>query len=840
MDPERWQKVKAIFYPALELPAGERLDFVRGKCGDDRDLLSEIEALLSSHEEDQTFIEKPALHAVSDFVTERNQPSRIGEQIGAYRIERQIGRGGMGAVYLARRDDLAFEKKVAVKLIKRGLDTDEIIRRFQNERQILAALDHPNITRLLDGGATSDGLPFLVMDFVEGRPLTKYCDQNNLSINERLRLFLQICSAVRYAHQNLIIHRDLKPSNVLVTSEGIPKLLDFGIAKLISSDGVGDDTRSQTWTRVMTPEYASPEQVQGLPITTASDVYSLGVILYELLTGERPFRIKSRSADEISRIITDSQPLKPSSVVRAKFDPEDPRSKIQNPKLLRGDLDNIVLMAMRKEPERRYSSVEQFAGDLERYLGGLPVLAQEDRFGYRARKFIGRNKTGVAAGVGVAFSLIAGIISTSRQSRIAKKERDSARREADKAERINQFLQKTLSSADPSEHGKDTTVLEALRFASEQIETEFADQPEIIADLRTTIGRTYLNLGQAEKAEPHLIEAWRIRSRVLRENAEDLADSLNHLGLLYRIKGDFERGEPLFYKSLEMLRRLYGEKHLKIAEVLGNLGLLLLYQGRHQEAVETYRREKAIRTDLSGPDHPSTARTISRLADCFGIMGDYKGTEKLYRQALKIIRKQYPKTHPDAIESAAGLASALLRTDQKEAEELLFDILRTKESVFGKENPQYAWTLYNLAFLMNNQRRFAEGEKFAAEILALRKTHINDEHPVISAGLQMVAIALMGTGRAERAEALLRESLALRQKTLSADHWILDTSKSILGECLAQIGKNAEAGQFLYHSYENLRKKLGSEHEQTRNALKRIEQFEEKKTAGFFKRKPFF
>lgn len=823
MNPENWQKIKAIFYPALELPEGERLDFVKEKCGDDAELFEEIKVLIASSEQNETFIEKPAF-AMSELVVAKEKPDLIGQTIGAYKIEKEIGRGGMGAVFLATRADKEFEKNVAVKLIKRGLDTDEIIKRFRNERQILAGLEHPNITRLIDGGATDDGLPYLVMDYVEGEPLTKFCEKRELSVEERLKLFLQICSAVRYAHQNLIIHRDLKPSNILVTKAGVPKLLDFGIAKLI--DEANDETQNHTLTRVMTPEYASPEQVQGKQITTSSDVYSLGIILYELLTGERPYKVKSKNADEISKIITDSQPQKPSSVVSSRS--ENSKFKIQNPKLLKGDLDNIVLMAMRKEPERRYSSVEQFAEDIKRYLTGLPVIAQEDTFSYRASKFIGRNKTGVAAGIGVALTLIGGIISTSRQSKIAKRERDTARREANKAERINQFLQKTLSSADPKERGKDTTVLEALQYAAEQIENEFTDQPEIVADLNTTIGKTYMNLGQLEKAVPHLLDALRIRQKFLPEISADVALSLNNLGLLSRMKGEFSASEPYFQRSLKILRKLYGEKHLLIAEVLENLGFLFLFQGRHEEAVEIYNQELKIRVELNGENHPSTARTINHLADCIGIMGDYFSSEKHYRQAQKIIHQHFPKTHPDAIEVSAGLASALLRTNQREAEELLFEILELKEKVYGRQNPQYAWTLYNLAFLKNNQEKFAEGERFAAEILALRNEFITDENPLVSASLQMSAIALMGQDQAEKAEPLLRESLALREKTLAADHWILDTSKSILGECLAKIGKSDEAKSLLHQSFKNLREKLGEQHEQTQNARLRIERLENK------------
>ena len=318
MTSENWKKVKEIFYAALELSDGEREEFIKNACGADENLLKEVETLFEAHDEAERFIEKPALAPMTNLIEDSAEFSRVGQIIGAYKIEREIGRGGMGAVYLASRADKEFEKKVAVKLIKRGYDTEEIIKRFRYERQILATLEHAFITRLIDGGATDDGLPFLVMDYVEGLPLNQYSDENELSINARLRLFLQICSAVQYAHRNLIIHRDLKPSNIFVTGDGTPRLMDFGIAKLTASNGGQTLEKTLTAFQAMTPEYASPEQVNGEVVTTASDIYSLGVVLYELLTGHRPFTFKTKTADEISRVITDAIPTKPSSVCRAQ------------------------------------------------------------------------------------------------------------------------------------------------------------------------------------------------------------------------------------------------------------------------------------------------------------------------------------------------------------------------------------------------------------------------------------------------------------------------------------------------------------------------------------------
>src|SRR4051812_27873879 len=340
---ERWARVKELFEAAADLGATDRTQLLERECDGDEALRSEVESLLESDRDSESFIERPVLELPRDLFPGPGADSVVGREIGSYRIIGEIGRGGLGAVYLAARADDEYRKEVAIKIIRRGLDTDDIIRRFRNERQILAQLDHPNIARLIDGGTTDDGLPYFVMEYVNGKPITAYCDANALPTTERLTLFRKVCAAMTYAHQNLVIHRDLKPSNILVTQEGEPKLLDFGIAKLL---GPGDELFTQTIPalRVMTPEYASPEQVKGDRIMTTSDVYSLGVLLYELLTGQRPYRLKTRTPEEISRAITTQEPERPSTAV-AKAD----QSKFENrkSKILRGDLDNIVLMAMR-------------------------------------------------------------------------------------------------------------------------------------------------------------------------------------------------------------------------------------------------------------------------------------------------------------------------------------------------------------------------------------------------------------------------------------------------------------------------------------------------------------
>jgi len=838
MTSEDWQKVKEIFNAALDLPPAERHSFIEKSCADN-ELREEVEALLASSDEAEDFIEDPALTRVSHLVTAEKMPSYIGKQIGSYKIEREIGKGGMGAVYLARRADKEFDKKVAIKLIKRGFDTDEIIERFRHERQILAALEHPNITRLIDGGSTDDDLPYLVMDYVEGLPLNKYCTEKQVSLDARLDIFLQICSAVTYAHQNLIIHRDLKPSNVIVSDDGTPKLLDFGIAKLTAPNSSATLGGTQTTFRVMTPEYASPEQVNGQVVTTASDIYSLGVVLYELLTGQRPFRIRTNSAEEISRIITDTAPTKPSDSLR-KGEEEKRRkgerefdkvaSKVSSSPLLpfsssvlRGDLDNIILMAMRKEPERRYSSVEQFAEDIRRYLNGLPVIAREDSFSYRAEKFVKRNKAGVAAGLGIALSLVGGLIATSRQAKIAKKQRDRALRETAKAERINQFLQKMLASADPREQGKDVKVIEVLGEAAQSIENDFSDQPEITADLHTTIGTTYLNLGLLESAENHLQKALDIRRAHFPRRTGEVAMSLNNFGKLLQVKGDLNSAEPLYLESLETFRLL--RKHAEVAKVLGNLGYLLALMGKNREAIDIHTEELEIRRALFGENHPDVAKTLGSLAAIFGILGEKRKTESFHRQALAILRRHYSEDHPDVIGETVRLASALIWDNKNEAEKLFRKALALRRKTLGENHPDVAWTIYDLAFLNAERGDYAESESLAREVLAMRVKGLTEEHPVTSSSFLILGRSLIAQGKPEVAKPALEECLALRRKTLSENHWLLSTVNSFYGECLMLLGERERGKMLLFESYDVLLKKLGAQHDQTRGALERIEKF---------------
>jgi eukaryotic-like serine/threonine-protein kinase len=490
LSPERWQQVKSIFLAAVELDTAKRREYLTSSCGADEELLNVVEQMIRADREQQDLLENP-------FITPEAS-SWVGKRVGVYRILSELGHGGMGSVFLAQREG-EFDQQVAIKIVRRGLDTDEMLRRFRIERQILAHLDHPNIARLLDGGSTDDGLPYFVMEHVPGVAIDKYCLDHDLGIEDRIKLFRQVCSAVSYAHQHLAVHRDIKPSNILVSENGSPKLLDFGIAKLLDTDL--DNARTATVFQMMTPEYASPEQVSGNEnVTTASDVYSLGVVLYELLTGRSPYLIGSRRRDELARVICETEPERPSKVsarTGVVQTQQDSRQLSRNSKLLRGDLDNILLMALRKDPARRYSSVEQFSEDLRRYLEGLPVVARADTFSYRASKFIARNRAASVGTMLVVVSLIAGIGATWYQAKIARQERALAQRRFNEVRQLaNSVVFKYHDAIEPlpgSTKVREMLVKDALEYL-DKLSQESADD----RSLQRELALAYLKVGDVQ------------------------------------------------------------------------------------------------------------------------------------------------------------------------------------------------------------------------------------------------------------------------------------------------------------------------------------------------------
>ncbi|HYG63748.1 MAG TPA: serine/threonine-protein kinase, partial [Thermoanaerobaculia bacterium] len=529
-DPERWRRIDGLFAEALELPPDERQGFLAAACAGDDELRSEVESLLAADaegEEGAAFLEQPAGEWLD--LDEAGGPER---RLGPYRLLRRLGAGGMGSVYLARRDDGLYEREVAVKILRSGLEGTGALHRFLAERQILARLEHPGIARLYDGGRTTGGRPFLVMELVDGLPLDEYCDRHRLGVEERLRLFVRICAAVQHAHQNLLVHRDLKPANILVTAEGEPKLLDFGIAKRLgpeSADGAdGSGPVTRTGLRVMTPSYASPEQVRGEAITTASDVYSLGVLLYELLAGRSPYRIAGGLPHEVERAICDDEPERPSqALLRISGDrpPEEiAAARGTRPQALRrrlrGDLDTIVLEALRKEPRRRYGSAARLAEDIERHLRNLPVAARPDSLLYRTRKLLRRRRAAAIAVTLGALLALGFVLSLVEQGRRLARERDKARYALS-------FLVEAFKNADPYHtRGRRLTAEEVLEQGAARVARDLHGRPEVQAAVLDAIGEVYLGQGRADAAAPLLERALAMRRQDPGAAPADLANTL--------------------------------------------------------------------------------------------------------------------------------------------------------------------------------------------------------------------------------------------------------------------------------------------------------------------------
>lgn len=817
-DATRWERVKELFEAAVDLAPPERANLLNNECDGDDELRHEIESLLASDNETEDFIERPVLEIPRDLFPEPTEETLAGRQIGAYKIICEIGRGGLGSVYLAARADDEYRKEVAIKLVRRGLDTEDILRRFRNERQILAQLDHPNIARLLDGGTTEDGLPYFVMEYVNGEPIAAYCKANVLSTADRLNLFRKVCAAVTYAHQNLVIHRDLKPSNILVTSEGEPKLLDFGIAKLL---GLEEDALAQTTAgqRIMTPEYASPEQIKGEKITTSSDVYSLGVLLYELLTGQRPYRLKTRTAEEIARAITSQEPERLSTrLTRSDHSP----SSILHPRFLRGDLDNIILMAMRKEPARRYASVAQFSEDIRRHLTALPVVARKDTVAYRASKFVNRHRIGVAAAAVVVLSLVGGIVATLIQVR-------TARRERAKAESINVFLGRTLNASNSERRiSSQSTVKDMLDDASKRLASEeLSDQPDVKAELQRLIGESYLSLGQYDLAQQNLSAALETQTRLFGEDGiPTLKTSVSLATLWAGAKADYVRANKFYVANLPRLRAeqkkgTIGADYL--AAALNGFALLRRAQGDSREA-ESLLREELLLVPSISPEHRNDLGVAEAvLALTLADQGKFEGAIAIVREKIEKIRQKNKDATAELAANLTGLGSFLLENGQ--IPESLED-LREAETIYRKLFTD-ASLLLGDNMRLQAQALFSEGNHAEAELkinetLKIYRAATSEKFINYATALMVQGLIYGQTGRAVEAEKLLREAVRIRSENVPETHFLRAAANGALGEFLTSQKRFPEAEPFLLESHESLKKSQAALSPRMKLAIQRL------------------
>ncbi|HWZ99701.1 MAG TPA: protein kinase [Candidatus Dormibacteraeota bacterium] len=670
MTPERWQQIKKVLEVALALDTAERGPYLDKTCANDADLRQEVESLLASHQPTgKNILDEPLANILAAEPAPARHAMGTGQRIGAYKIIEEIGRGGMGEVYRAVRADGEFTKEVALKTVRGGFDVASVVERFRNERQILASLDHPNIARLYDGGTSDEGIPYLVMELVDGVLIDSYCDADKLNITRRLELFVQVCSAVQYAHQRLVIHRDIKPGNILVTKEGVPKLLDFGIAKILDPA----TTMNVTLVRPMTPEYASPEQIRGEPITTASDVYSLGVVLYQLLAGRSPYRTETRTRHELSEAITNTEPERPSTAILRRIPSdgadrgkrtaeqlcdvrEGSLSKLQ--KRLAGDLDNIVLKALRKEPQRRYSSVEQLAEDLRKHLDGRPVSARKDSWSYRSGKFIRRHKVGVTASALAAAMLVAGVVVTLREARIAENNRLRAEKRFDDVRKLSNSLIFEIHDSIQNLQGATPARKLLLDRALEYLDKLSADasgDPDLQRELAWGYQRLAVvqgnseesNLGNVKAALASDHKALSLFEAVAKANPSNTIDQLN-VAMMHRILSFSELSGASGREDLEKAMEISGcllktdgqNPKVKSERSIEYQNLALMYsaKGDRPHALESYQENLKLKENIlrANPDYRGIVRAHAMAT---GQLGDELAQEGQRKESLAALDK---------------------------------------------------------------------------------------------------------------------------------------------------------------------------------------------------------
>lgn len=854
----RWTEADSLFQELLALTPDQRASHLRRAAGDDEELYQLVADLLRSLDtasellenrtlvvsaQDALLAEDPVGHgplAGGDF----SGGEEVGRRLGAYRLLEEIGRGGSGTVYLAERVDGEFDQRVAIKLLRRGLDTDDLLARFRAERQILASLNHPNIARLLDGGATDDGRPYLVMELVEGTPIDEYCKTARLTIDERLRLFVTVGRAVGYAHRNLIVHRDLKPSNILVTGDGTVKLLDFGIAKLLDDSAREHSTpHTRTGMRLLTPEYASPEQLLGGPITTAADIYQLGVLLCRLISGQRPYATGSRSQFELERAITEAPPRAPSTLVDSDFAASCRTDARRLARRLRGDLDTIVLVALRKEPERRYPAVGEMVADVERHLAGQPLVARPDTWGYRTRKLIRRHPGRAAVAIAAILALAGYLGTLVRHAERVEAERDRALVESAKVREVSDFLISLFEASDPDQtDGQTLTALDLVR-RGEANAGLLDDRPAIKAEMLGVIGGLYIQLGEFERAEQLLRDALaikrdlhssptqgaaaattghelvRILARLgtvltLRGNADEAesilreavdvaartgdpdleAESYANLGYALHHLGRHASAESEYRRAVEIRRHAFGDRHAELADDLHGLALTLHMTNRLDDAEPLFLEALAIKREFLHPRHTSLSATLTALGRLYVWKLDYDAAIPLLREALEINRERLGPKHPFVRDDHYELGFALMRRgDLADAEEAFRKSLELGIELWGPDHRRAANNFANLAYVLAEQGRLEEAASLRRRSLELARRNWGHDHPNTAIQAHSLGHLLDRLGERTAADTAFEEALGILDSAYRTETPLTNAQLAMLGELLLRAGRPAEA-----------------------------------------------
>ena len=802
----RWRQIQSLFEQLADMGTLERAAHLDKHCRDDAELRKSVQSLLTldGAREDPL---RHAIGAAAESLLEDHRDRLIGTHVGPYRVVSILGHGGMSTVYRGERDDARYHQTVAIKVLHHAAVHPRLRSRLHSERHILATLDHSSIARLIDSGDLEDGTPYLIMEHVDGESVDAYCDSRSLSVRERIELFISVCVAVHYAHRNLVVHRDIKASNIFVTGEGVAKLLDFGIAKLLAPESLSYTlpvTRLQE--RILTPENAAPEQVLGRPITTATDIYALGVLLFQLLTGRSPYRLLSYSQLQLERAICMDDAVRPSQMVTAKLKGEDDdRSRIaqrrcSTPERLRvrlsGDLDAIVAMAMRKEPDRRYPSVEALADDLRRHLNGQPVRARQGGWRYNSAKFVRRNLFAAVgtASVFIGIATIAGI--TLWQNHRIGLARDTAAEERDRAQQVSAFLVDVFSQADPLyAQGHESTAKDLLDRGAERISGNSTLQPEVRAELLESIGLAYRRQGLNERAVPLFEQAVAIRRVAYPLDARNLAASLANLAQALTNAGHLVSAEAYLQQAVALLRSPDSQPSVELADILFQYGNFSLNAKSDPEgARKLFEQAGAIYRTAPGDQHLPIASTLSALASVAIWAGDFAVAEQEQRDALTTFRASIGRNHPDYAVAMEALGYILTqRGKYAEAEQTLNEALDIERSVFGADNQRIASIEANLGGLYEREGNPVRAMAATAEALRITTKRLGADHYMTGYYLDAVANLYLNAGNLAAAESNARQALAVYAKTLPAHHLFVAGTRQLLGEVLLRRGDFAAA-----------------------------------------------
>lgn len=823
-----WDQVESILDEALDLPEGQRASFIQEACQHDPDLRREVELILSSIKESEGWLDDPTRfkqeffdEISEDLEHHSGKKSLSGKRIGSYKVKEKIGQGGMGAVYLAERTEGDFKHRVAIKLIDRSNATAENLDRFKQEKRILASLNHPGIAQLFDGGITDDGMPYIIMEYVNGTPITDYCDQNNCSISEKIELYIEVLKAVRNAHENLIIHSDLKPDNILIDESGNVKILDFGISKLLKSKGESASATTYNGS-ALTPRYAAPEQIQDQNVTTATDIYSLGLVLYRLLTKKNAIHFDDRSRESVKKAILHKNI-------------EHPSVKAEEQKLktaLRGDLDSIVLKAIQKEPAQRYRNANDFIGDLQKYLNHFPVSARPNSLMYRGTKFYKRHKGGTTL-VAAALIVIVGL--TIFYTQQIKKERNQAQIEAAKSQEITSFVIGLLEENYPENSQGDTvTVRQILDKSVFEIES-LNKSPDIKAKMQQVIGHAYNSVGEPRKAKPLLTNAISILESEQVQNT-DLAHTYNVAGIIFRdlgeldssqtylersistfrslaktsvpeypkalknlayvmrIRSDYESALNYLEEALKIEQQLYGETDINIAETIYILASVNRYMGNYEHALEYQKRSlEMVQANTNGP-HPGIIANLSNIAVLNNILEDNEAAKSSYIKALNMAIDLYGPDHTEVATISANLSSIYTYEGKFDSARVLSKrALEISKKAVGTDHPRYGNYVTNYAKMFFYKGDYSKADSLYRKALNIFRQNYSPQHPEIAAALHNVAKVSVKRNALDEAINLLENALEIRRSNFENDHPLVQENLSTLIDVYERLNLQQKA-----------------------------------------------